>query len=63
MRIQFTSGEEIPQIVPSAVSFTPFGLYLSIPGTKRLVPWTQVREISSDQDDIYRLLREAEPAS
>lgn len=59
MRIEFAAGDVIPQMVPSAVSFTPFGLYLNTPGSKRLVPWSQVREISTDGSDIYELLREA----
>jgi len=62
MRIEFTSGEEIRQIVPSAVSFTPYGVYIGGGGTARLVPWAQVRKISdAEQGEVWGLIQEAQP--
>lgn len=58
MKIKLES-EVIPQIVASAVSFTPFGLFLNIPRGQKLIPWAYVREIESDSGEVYQLLQEA----
>lgn len=65
MRMEFESGEVIDPISPLAVTFTPFGLYLQLPGSERLVPWSVVREVSTVGDDreVRELLRAAEPGS
>jgi hypothetical protein len=60
MKIDFVSGERIEQVVPSAVTFTAYGLYLDgqLP---RLVPWAQVREIrDAEHGEIWRLIEEAQ---
>lgn len=58
MKITLES-EVIPQFAAGATSFTPFGLFLNIPGGQKLVPWSQVREIESDSGEVYQLLTEA----